>query len=461
MELLAALKELYCNKSYNERLFRILEDHFSKTNTKRGRPGMDLWTIFVLAQVRLCKNTSYEALHDYSNNHKTLRQLIGVEYDFGYDAPEFSYNTIYDNVSMLSDETIEKINTLIVEFGHHEVFKKKETTALQLKSDSFVVESNVHFPTDYNLLWDCLRKILDLIPEISKRATDLTGFRKLKQWYRELKNLTRAMGKASGGGGKNKLENEKKAAQALIDKALLFIAKVDSRQSKYTLETELDMHLLLSLEFFRKYALKHIDLLNRRVIKGEKIPHSEKIFSVFEIYTEWVNKGKSRPNIELGKKLCITTDQYNLIVHHRIMEDEQDSEIVLDLAQTITDSFQVDKWSFDKGFWNKDNKEILELVVNQVIMPKKGKPNKKEKEEESSKTFKKYRNKHSAIESNINELEHRGADRCPDRGWDHFKRYVSLSICAYNLKKIGRQLLTQQREQSTKLTQLESSKTAA
>jgi hypothetical protein len=210
MELLAALKELYCNKSYNERLFRILEDHFSKTNTKRGRPGMDLWTIFVLAQVRLCKNTSYEALHDYSNNHKTLRQLIGVEYDFGYDAPEFSYNTIYDNVSMLSDETIEKINTLIVEFGHHEVFKKKETTALQLKSDSFVVESNVHFPTDYNLLWDCLRKILDLIPEISKRATDLTGFRKLKQWYRELKNLTRAMGKASGGGGKNKLENEKK-----------------------------------------------------------------------------------------------------------------------------------------------------------------------------------------------------------------------------------------------------------
>jgi hypothetical protein len=29
---------------------------------------------------------------------------------------------------------------------------------LHLKSDSFVVESNVHFPTDYNLLWGSARK---------------------------------------------------------------------------------------------------------------------------------------------------------------------------------------------------------------------------------------------------------------------------------------------------------------
>jgi len=56
------------------------------------------------------------------------------------------------------------------------------------------------------------------------------------------------------------------------------------------------------------------------------------------------------------------------------------------------------------------------------------------------------KNKHSAIESNINELENRGLDRCPDRGYNHFKRYIGIGVCVYNLKKIGRELLAQKRE---------------
>ena len=51
------------------------------------------------------------------------------------------------------------------------------------------------------------------------------------------------------------------------------------------------------------------------------------------------------------------------------------------------------------------------------------------------------KNKHSAIESNINELEHRGLDRCPDRGYLHYTTYIALGVCAYNLKKIGKKIL--------------------
>ena len=81
-------------------------------------------------------------------------------------------------------------------------------------------------------------------------------------------------------------------------------------------------------------------------------------------------------------------------------------------------------------------------------MPKLGKRNKKEKLEEKSPSFKKYKNQHSTIESNINELEHRGLDRCPDRGMHHYTRYISLGICAYNLKKIGRHILEQERNKT-------------
>ena len=160
-ELLAALKAIYCHSQYNEKIFSLLEKHITAKKKKTGRGGMDLWCIFVLAQVRLCLNISYDVLHNLANNHRTLRQLMGIERSFGYDREEFSYQNIYDNITMLSDELIAEINAVVLEFGHNEVFKKKESTALRLKTDSFAVESNVHFPTDYNLLWDSARKCLD------------------------------------------------------------------------------------------------------------------------------------------------------------------------------------------------------------------------------------------------------------------------------------------------------------
>lgn len=81
-------------------------------------------------------------------------------------------------------------------------------------------------------------------------------------------------------------------------------------------------------------------------------------------------------------------------------------------------------------------------------MRKMGKLTMSEKEEESQAKFKKLCNKHSAVESNINELEHRGLDRCPDKGYEHFKRYLGLGICAYNLHKIGAELLRIEREKT-------------
>ena len=128
------------------------------------------------------------------------------------------------------------------------------------------------------------------------------------------------------------------------------------------------------------------------------------------------------------------------------MEYQADSEIVKELSHRILSKHRVESWSFDKGFWHKDNKLILAQNVDTVVLPEKGKCNKVEAEEESRPLFRKLRNKHSAVESNINELEHRGLNRCPDRGYSNFKRYVGLAVCAYNLKKIGQHLIALQRK---------------
>jgi hypothetical protein len=442
--LCAALKEIFVTPEWNEKMFEVLENKLLSNNNRTGRPGMDLWHIFVLSQVRLCQNISYDDVHHIANYDGLIRQLMGVESTAGFDKQEFSYQNIIDNVSLLDDETVKQLNNIIVEFGH-QVFKKKEGAALHLKTDSFVVESNVHFPTDYNLLWDSARKCIDMVIKLQEKY-ELEGWRKINDWRRDLKNKMRALGRASAAGGKDKQLKVQDASRAYLTKAKALLAKLEQDKPNFPQNDIADAVTIIELERFMELLHKHIDLLERRIIKGEKIAHEEKLFSIFEQYTEWVTKGKMNPGVELGKKTAITTDQFNLIIDYQVMEHVSDSEIVPELVERIAPAQRVASWSFDKGFWHKDNKTLLSQMVETLVLPKKGKCNKAQAEEEKKPLFKKLRNKHSAVESNVNELENRGLNRCPDKGYHNFKRYIGMAVCAYNLKKIGVCLIAREQE---------------
>lgn len=213
--LCAALKEIFITPKWNEKVFEILEKKISEGKKITGRPGMDLWQIFVLSQVRLCQNIGYEELHHIANNDHLIRQVMGIERGFGYERTELRYQNIIDNVSLLDDETVRDLNQVIVELGH-EVFKKKEEEAYCLKTDSFVVESNVHFPTDYNLLWDSARKCLDMTDKLLAKYPEITGWRKLRNWHNEMKNRMRAVGKTSSSGGKGKEKRIKEVVHSYL-----------------------------------------------------------------------------------------------------------------------------------------------------------------------------------------------------------------------------------------------------
>lgn len=451
--LIKALLLIYTMPEYNEQIFSILEDKLLSGKKATGRFGLNLWQIFVLAQFRLALGIDYDRLDEMVSSHSGLRQLLGIENNADFYSDnfiDFSYDRIVDNVRLLDDQTLKQINDVIIEFGHREVFKKKEAAALFIKSDSYVVESTVHFPTDYNLLWDCARKALDTIEKIIERCPNLSGWRKTKDWKRELKNRCRSLGKASASGGKNKKQRVKKTTEDYLDKARILSKKIHATHISLVADDMQTLALGLELERFTKLLDKHIDLVDRRLLQGEQIPHREKMFSIFEDYTEWINKGKSRPNVELGKKVSITTDQYGLIIDHRVMENQADSQIVIQTAADLLCKYKIQSWSFDKGYYHTDNKQYLKQKIALVVMPKKGKRTKAETIEETDPAFKTLKNKHSAVESNINELEHCGLDRCPDKGYHGFKRYVSIGITAYNLKRIGRELLKQEREQRKK-----------
>ena len=180
------------------------------------------------------------------------------------------------------------------------------------------------------------------------------------------------------------------------------------------------------------------------MLKGEKIPHSEKVFSIFQEHTEWISKGKAGVPVELGLKVCVLNDQYGFILHHQVMEKTTDDAVAVEMVSKAQGRFeQLISCSFDKGFHSVNNQSELKDYLDLVVLPKKGKCNKEERLRQSSAEFKAERRQHSAVESDINALEVHGLDKCPDHGIDGFKRYVSLAVLGRNIQKLGAELREQ------------------
>lgn len=441
MKIAAALLGIFEDEELKGQIFAVLQKHIIKNKSNVGRSGMDLWQIFVLGVFRLGLNIALDRLVLMADDSKLLRSLLGVRgISDQYDTFKFKYQTLVDNIHLLNEPLLMELNEVIVKFGH-KTFKKKDDEEAVLKTDSYVLESNVHFPTDYNLLYDSLRKASETIAKICDANINIKGWRNIKAKIKEFKSLSREVGQISSKGGKNKEERLKTVVNKYLKASNDFIAKVSLDESVLKFNSASTFTLAMMLEYYVGMVIKHIDLLERRLIKGEIIPHEEKVFSIFETYTEFIKKGKSNNRVELGKRLNITTDAYHLIIDYRLANHEADSEIVIDIAYDVLKKYKVKSWSFDKGYFSLINKELLGAEIAHLVMPKKGKCNQKEKEEEHTPQFKETRKKHSAVESNINELEHRGLDRCPDRGLEHFTNYAALGIAAYNLHKIGKKII--------------------
>ena len=155
--ILRALKHIYSQPKLREEILRaIARDVNRTTSRRRGRAGMDYWQILVLAAVRLGCNLDYDKLQDLAEQHRTLRQMMGIgDWD---EQTTFDWRRIRDNIAKIRPETIERINQLVVAAGHDLVPEAAET----VRADSFVVETNIHYPTESSLIRDGLRKILTL-----------------------------------------------------------------------------------------------------------------------------------------------------------------------------------------------------------------------------------------------------------------------------------------------------------
>jgi IS5 family transposase len=456
-KLLQGLQYIYCTPELREEVFKILERIIPEgTDPNNGRRGMDLWKVLVLGTLRLNCNWDYDKLREIANNHRTLRLMLGHGV---FDNRDYALQTLKDNVSLLTPEVLDQINQVAVKAGHQLVGKKKEED-LKGRCDSFVVETDVHYPTDINLLFDAITKVITLIAAvcfsvgISTWRQSNHNMRKIKKRFRKAQNLKRS----SSENEKKKAERErliKEAHQAYLELVTSFLERVERTITQLRDEALASEEQLLEIEKYLSHARRQIDQIRKRVVDGEKIPHQEKVFSIFEEHTEWICKGKAGVSQELGLRVCILEDQYGFILFHHVMEKQTDDRVAVYMVREAKERFsELGSCSFDKGFYSPDNRKELQEAMDFVILPKKGKLSLRDKEVEHSEAFVQGKKKHSAVESAINALENHGLDRCPDHGMEGFTRYAALAVLARNLQILGHMIQQKEAKRQKRLEKI-------
>ena len=314
------------------------------------------------------------------------------------------------------------------------------------RGDSFVVETNIHFPADTSQLFDAIRKVIELTAKLSIQQGSME-WRQYRHIIRSIKRELRVVQKLNHSTSKN-AEKKGKAVEEIKKAYQNYVGSVEYqlvRAMKTVDELGADNPLLSSKIYsYMSHAEIQIDQIHRRIFMNEKIPHEEKVFSVFEPHTEWISKGKKKTPVEFGLKVCIVQDQFQFILHHQVMEHITDSEIAVSIVKETKSRFSnLRSISLDKGFHSPKNQAELRELVDIAVVSKKGKLSESDKARESDPEFKRLRKQHSAVESGINALEVHGLDRCLEHGIDGFKRYVALGVLAYNIHRFGALLMKQ------------------
>ncbi len=448
--LLAALQHIYSRPQLRDDLLdAVAHDVNGTCRADQGRPGLTYWQVLVLAAVRLGCNLDYDKLQNLAEEHRSLRQIMGLG---GWDDDEtFDWRRIRDNVCLLLPETVERINHLIVAEGHRLVPEAAES----VRGDSFVVATDIHSPTDSGLIGDGLRQIVPLAVRLADRL-GVGGWRQHKHLLRVAKKPLRAINKIAAGKGRDVQKRLREAyrglldvtdrvlgrALELLDPGLIAISPGDDAAEVSALRTALTDSLDLTI--------RACDLARRRVLQGETIEHGAKLFSLFEPQTQLIVRGKVRQPVEFGHRLLVIEDGAGFVCHYAVLpHGAEDREVVVGEMKQLQQRLKgrIRRASFDRGFHSPEDQRALAELVAQPCLPVTGRLQMERQEREASVEFRRARRRHAGIASAVGALQAgNGLERCRDRTFGGYCRYVGLGILGRNLQVLGKRLIAREDE---------------
>lgn len=330
------------------------------------------------------------------------------------------------------------INTLLEQWAK----KEKKITGNALRLDSTVCETNIHYPTDAHLLWDCYRVAARIMQKIGKEDhTLILGHRfhttKIKRLYTFL---------ATHGTKKKKSTRRKveKTKQILLERVATIVA-IAEKVVDYGNKTASGIMAMARIaELEESLAdMRHVVAQSRRAFSGETVPASERIFSIFEPHTELLMRGKEHKPYEFGHLVQIGQTEEKFISFYSVDPlSRQDVAMVDPVLEDHKASFGAypEKFATDKNYYKSmDHIAKWEKKIDMFSMCKKGNRTPEEAAREHAALFKLAQKFRAGCEGSISVLKRVfGLRRCLNRGFNSFAASVGCLVFCHNLVVLSR-----------------------
>jgi IS5 family transposase len=403
-----------------------------------GRESLSADQVVRVAILYRLFNCSYRELEFRLSDSVAARRFARLAFD---NQPRKS--SLQQDIKSLKAETWEIINKILVGYA----VANKVESGKKIRTDTTVIESNIHHPTDSRLLTDCVRSVSRLLEQVSTALPVLhlefiVNLRRAKKRNMEIANPS---GKK---GIKRKREKSYKDLIKITKNtygyghdALITLQKFKGTQEEKTIAKL----FMIKLESLLPLVNTIIDQAYRRVVLGETVPVKDKIVSIFEGHTNIIVK--DRRDTLFGHKFCLTTGTSSLIIDAVIEKgNPSDSTLVKGTIDRVIDVLGLipNAYALDGGFTSRNNVNIVkDAGVKEVCFHKKKGIDVMDMVS-SPAIFKKLKKFRAGIEGVISALKRElGLSRATWKGLDGFKKYVWSGIVTFNLSIIGKHLLKQ------------------
>ena len=379
-------------------------------------------------------------------SYRELADRLGTDYGFRkftrfYGRPIPHFSNLEKAIKRIRPETWERLNDLAVALA----IKKNLEDGARVRGDTTVAETNIHYPTDAGLLWDCVRVIDRLMKGVREELPqcDFEYHDRTRRVKKRSYQITMAKGKNAQKNRKVWYLNLLKVAGEVLEMARALREALEESKFKFNDAT---YALLVKAELDEYMALfeQCISQCKRRVKDGEKVPAGEKVVSIFEPHTDIIRRGKTMSPTEFGHKVLAATGASGLALQYKVCEgNPPDSGFFEDMLKKHIEQFGKTPREFtaDRRFYHNDNENLAAgepYCVERLAIPKPGRRSQKRIEFEKQRWFKKLMRFRAGIEGGLSTLLRCfGLGRCLWRGVESFKAWVGLSFFAWNLRKIA------------------------
>jgi IS5 family transposase len=298
-----------------------------------------------------------------------------------------------------------------------------------IRTDTTVVEASIHYPTDSSLLWDSWRVIARELRRAHKRCRYPLFHRfhdtKVKALHLFITRYAASPSKKRQQAVRSTFRTLLERVRWITDIAESFCAEVAG-----TLDVDLE-GIAAALRDVLPSIHTVIDTSERAGLRGEKVPASERVFSIFEPHVELIKRGKRSKPVEFGHKLVLSQVAQKFISHYELLEvQEPDNETTEPSANAHRKTFGTypDAMAGDKGMNPGGEKRAsLEAKVKVLAIPRK-------LSDWADEALVEWQGFRAGIEGTISVLKRAfRLARCLFRGFKHFAQAVGLSVVAHNL----------------------------